>query len=103
VSNSKTLDKIHQEVIRTTTDLPLMAFYLMNGIELLKVECHNNSSKQTFYFRDDDDRASVLRVQWANSEMRTFDNAIRTLKKLCHEMQRKPIRRRNNGVGLPAQ
>lgn len=76
----------------STTDLPLMAYYIMNGLEIAKLTKKRGqgggAQDFVFYFRDPDGKAEQLRIEWVNSQCRDFDNAVRSLKKLCHEARR---------------
>ena len=77
-----------QRNVKTTTDLALMAFYLLRGLELVRATRKGESDQYVFHYDDPEDRAENLRIEWINSDLKRFDNEVRTLKKLTNENRR---------------
>ena len=73
----------------STRDLALAAFCLEHGLEVVRAT--RRAREFEFLFRDPEDRAEELAIQFANSPEARFDAAMRALKKLCH--------RGSNGAG----
>lgn len=65
----------------TTSNMGLAAYAMVQGLTLLGVA----REKERFSFRlsDPERRREQLRVDFANSEVRKFDEAIKTLKDIC--------------------
>jgi len=80
--------------IKTTTDLALMAFYLMRGLELVRATRRGDSQDYVFHYDDPEDLAGDLRIEWINSPFKKFDNEVRTLKKLTNEHRRSRRRKK---------
>ncbi len=74
--------KASNERVWQTRDLALASFCLQHGLEILKAT--RRGKEFEFVFRDPDNQAADLNVQFANSAEARFDAAMRALKKLCH-------------------
>jgi hypothetical protein len=101
--NGQGLTPGQQRDVYSTTDLPLMAFYIMRGLELVKAERNRNGSNMIYWYRDPEGRAEDLRVEWINSECRDFDNAMRNLRKLGNEAKGRGRGRRRRHYEQPTQ
>lgn len=95
--NGERIERGESASVITTTDLPLAAFYRMSGLEIVRVTRRNGGGNMdfTFHFSDPNGEAEQLRIAWVNSPFQTYDNAVRSLKKLCVEARRAP--RKYNG------
>jgi hypothetical protein len=73
-----------------TTDIALVAFYLLNGLELEAIvrKANGTSVDCTFRLRDPDQRADSLGIRWATSPEQRFDSQLRSLRKLVTEKRR---------------
>ena len=71
--------------VQQTTDLAFAAFALMSGLAVRRAEeCRKGKANEySFAFDDPDGRWDTLHVDFANSQALRFDNAVRSLKKLC--------------------
>lgn len=77
-----------------TIDLAIAAFWLMHGLEVVKIEpvYGGHPSHCRFYFRDEKGEAESLATRYVNSECRQFDEAIRVLKKYVNlKRKRRPV------------
>jgi hypothetical protein len=81
--------------VYTTTDLPLMAYFIMNGITLVKAtRRHENGSQDfVFHYLDPEGRTEQLSVDYLSSKAYLFDAAVRSLKKLCNAQRGRRRRR----------
>ena len=66
----------------TTSDIALAAYLKLQG--LLLIECGKNDGKFHFVFEDPDDTAEKLSLEFINSDMRKYDDEMRSLKKVIH-------------------
>jgi hypothetical protein len=71
---------------RDTRDLAFAGYALMKGYRVLRADqCSAGRAKEyTFTFEDPEGSWEALHVEYVNSESAAYDNAIRSLKKLCH-------------------
>ena len=65
----------------TTSDIALAAYLKLQGLRL--VEC-GRADKFNFVFDDPDDRAEQLAIEFINSDMRKYDDEMRSLKKIIY-------------------
>jgi hypothetical protein len=65
----------------TTSDIALAAYLKLKGLVL--IECAKGE-KFNFVFEDPDGRAGTLSMAFANSEIRKYDDEIRSLKKIIY-------------------
>lgn len=74
-----------------TTDLGTAAFVHMH----LPVHgVTQDGGRFTFSFEDPDDQGAKLQLAYMNSECRQYDEKMRSLKKLCHDIgQNRRVRR----------
>lgn len=72
-----------EDKLYTTSDLPLTAFLVMEGLSLIKARKVNNG-KFEFVLADPDDIAERLSIEYVNSDYCKFDNHIRSIKKLLY-------------------
>jgi len=73
------MTKINDNYI--TSDIALAAYLKLCGLRL--IEC-NRDSKFNFVFEDPEDKAEKLALDFANSDMRRYDDEIRSLKKIIY-------------------
>jgi hypothetical protein len=67
-----------------TSDLSLAAFLTMKGLVLIR--CNKAlTGKFEFIFEDQDEKASLLSMDYFNSDFCRFDNNVRTLKKMLYK------------------
>jgi hypothetical protein len=66
-----------------TSDLPLAAFMVIKGLELVKAKKTGNG-KFEFILEDPDGVADKLSIEYINSDFCKFDNTIRSIKKLLY-------------------
>lgn len=73
-----------------STDMALVAFYIINGLELVGVDRRNtgNSVDCTFRLLDPKHEAEALRIKWASSVEQRFDSQLRSLRKIVTETRR---------------
>jgi hypothetical protein len=64
-----------------TSDIALAAYLKLKGLKL--IEC-NRADKFNFVFEDEDDDACVLALEFINSEIRKYDDEMRSLKKIIY-------------------
>lgn len=69
--------------IYTTSDLPLTAYLIINGLELLNAKKAING-KFEFILKDPNQIAVKLSMEYVNSEFCKFDGAIRSIKKILY-------------------
>ena len=67
-----------------TSDLPLSAFLMMNGLRLDDAR-RLPGGRFEFIFDDPDGRARILAVNYVNSDFCKFDNHLRSLKKILYK------------------
>lgn len=78
-----------------TTDLGTAAYVHMH----LNVHgVTQDGGRFTFVFEDPEGRGQKLQVEYMNSECRKYDSAVRSLKKLCHDIGQN--RRTRNAGGM---
>jgi hypothetical protein len=65
----------------TTSDIALAAFLKLKGLVL--VEC-SREDKFHFAFSDPDNQAEKLAIEFINSDMRKYDDEMRSLKKVIY-------------------
>lgn len=67
-----------------TSDLSLAAFLSMRGLGIIK--CSKTASgKFEFIFNDSEEKASLLSLEYLNSDFCKFDNQVRILKKMLYK------------------
>ena len=67
-----------------TSDLSLAAYLTMKGVSI--ISCNKTSTgKFEFIFKDIEEKASLLAMEYLNSEFCKFDNHVRTLKKMLYK------------------
>jgi hypothetical protein len=66
----------------TTSDIAIAAYFKLQG--LLLVECDRQNNKFRFVFEDPNDYAGKLELDFINSDMRRYDDEMRSLKKIIH-------------------
>ncbi len=64
-----------------TSDIALAAYLKLKGLKL--IEC-SRGDKFNFVFEDDDEQAGVLSLEFINSEIRKYDDEMRSLKKIIY-------------------
>lgn len=64
-----------------TSDIALAAYFKLKGLKL--VECKKDD-KFIFSFEDPENIASQLAIEFINSDMRRYDDEIRSLKKIIY-------------------
>ena len=69
-----------------TSDLSLAAYLKLKGLVLIDFE---KKDKFNFIFDDSDGKAKEYAVEFVNSDMRRFDDEIRSLKKLLYPFHKK--------------
>jgi hypothetical protein len=67
-----------------TSDIGVAAYIFMNDVEVLGA-VSDSRRRFRFIFNDEDGVCDTLKVSYVNSESARFDNAVRTLKKLCYQ------------------
>ncbi len=70
----------------TTSDLPLTAFLVIKGLNLVSAQKVKNGRFE-FVLEDPDSKATTLSLEYVNSEFCKFDNQIRTIKKILYSNQ----------------
>jgi hypothetical protein len=68
--------------IYSTSDLALAAYLKLKGLKL--VGAKKNNKRFDFTFEDPDDRAGEIALEFVNSDMRRYDDEIRSLKKIIY-------------------
>lgn len=73
-----------QNVLKTytTSDIALAAYLKLQGLRL--IECDRQDSKFNFVFEDLGDEAEKLALDFVNSDMRRYDDEMRSLKKIIY-------------------
>ena len=66
-----------------TSDLPLTAFLIINGLTLKKAK-KISGGKFEFILEDPNNEASKLAIDYINSDFCKFDNTIRSIKKVLY-------------------
>lgn len=64
-----------------TSDIALAAYLKLKGLKL--IEC-SREEKFIFIFEDPENRARNLALEFANSEIRRYDDEMRSLKKVIY-------------------
>lgn len=72
------------EATWVTTDLGSAAFAHFRGLLILGVT-NDGHGKFTFRFSDPEHKGKQLQIDYMNSECRRYDEALRSLKKLCYD------------------
>jgi hypothetical protein len=75
--NIKTME--NKSLIYETSDIALAAYLKLKGLVLLKCE---RDKKFCFVFDDPENKAEELAIEFINSDMRRYDDEIRSLKKI---------------------
>lgn len=65
----------------STSDIALAAYLKLKGLRL--IEC-GRADKFNFVFEDHDDQGEQLAIEFINSDMRKYDDEIRSLKKIIY-------------------
>lgn len=65
----------------TTSDIALAAYLKLQGLRL--IEC-GRGDKFNFVFEDPDSIAGKLAIEFINSDMRKYDDEMRSLKKIIY-------------------
>lgn len=68
-----------ESLVYETSDIALAAYLKLRGLVLLKC---SRDKKFSFVFKDPEQRASNLAIEFVNSDMRRYDDEIRSLKKI---------------------
>ncbi len=66
-----------------TSDLALAAYMITKGLKLIKAE-RLPTGRYHFEIEDPEDKAEVLKLEFINSEFKTFDNNLKMLKKMMY-------------------
>lgn len=101
-SNIATQDsQVDEDATWETTDMSTAAFMMIRGgdhrVTLLKVDKDEGTGHFTYVFRDPQGKCDLLQVDFMNGEFSNYDSAIRKLKKLCFDGQRKSGHGRRRG------
>jgi len=65
----------------TTSDIALAAYLKLQGLRL--IEC-GRGDKFNFVFEDPGNKAEMLAIEFINSDMRKYDDEMRSLKKIIY-------------------
>jgi hypothetical protein len=65
----------------TTSDIALAAYLKLQGLRL--IEC-GRGEKFNFVFEDPGNKAEGLAIEFVNSDMRKYDDEMRSLKKIIY-------------------
>jgi hypothetical protein len=71
-----------EQSIFTTSDIALAAYLKLKGLRL--IECSRDEKKFNFVFEDEDGLAKDLGIEFINSDMRKYDDEMRSLKKIIY-------------------
>lgn len=72
-------DMENKSLIYETSDIALAAYLKLRGLVLIKCE---RDKKFSFLFEDPEEQAEALAIEFVNSDMRRYDDEIRSLKKI---------------------
>ena len=72
-----------EDRVFVTSDLPLAAYLVVNGLNLQKAR-KMSGGKFEFILNDPDDNAEQLSIDYINSDFCKFDNTIRSIKKILY-------------------
>jgi hypothetical protein len=72
-----------EELVFVTSDLPLAAFLVINGLNLQKAR-KMSGGKFEFVLSDPEQLADKLSIDYINSDFCKFDNTIRSIKKILY-------------------
>lgn len=75
-----------EEGFFTTSDLPLAAYLVINGLRLDKAQ-KLVGGRFEFVLVDPDGKADSLSIDYINSDYCKFDNTIRSIKKILYTKQ----------------
>lgn len=78
------MDGTQNAVTWETTDLGSAAYANLRGLSILGVT-RGSDNKFTFRFADPGNKGQQLQIDYINSDCRRFDEAVRSLKKLCYD------------------
>jgi len=70
----------------TTSDIALAAYLRLKRLVL--VECTNEGPKFRFVFKDPEEKAEDLAMEFVNSDCRRYDDEMRSLKKILYSRKR---------------
>ena len=70
-----------KQKIYITSDIALAAYMKLKGLKL--IEC-GRGEKFNFVFEDPDSEAELLSLEFSNSEIRKYDDEMRSLKKIIY-------------------
>lgn len=65
----------------TTSDIALAAYLKLQGLRL--IEC-GRGNKFSFVFEDPNSQAEQLAIEFINSDIRRYDDEVRSLKKIIY-------------------
>jgi hypothetical protein len=65
----------------TTSDIALAAYLKLQGLRL--IEC-GRGDKFNFVFEDPENQAGQMAIEFINSDMRKYDDEMRSLKKIIY-------------------
>jgi hypothetical protein len=71
----------HDTTIYTTSDIALAAYLKLKGLRL--VDC-GRGDKFSFVFEDPNNEAEQFALDFINSDMRKYDDEMRSLKKIIY-------------------
>lgn len=74
---------MHNNGIFKTSDLPLAAYLVINGLAL-KSAVKISGGRFEFIINDPNNVAEQLSIEYINSEFCKFDNTIRSIKKILY-------------------
>lgn len=76
--------ELPQEETWETSDLGTAAFVHLRGLPILGAR-RVEGDRFVFRFRDPEGVGEALQIDYLNSDCRKFDEAVRSLKKLCYD------------------
>ena len=77
-------DEAVEEKIYRTTDFYLSVWFLMNNVNLVRIE-RDNPSRLVFVFEEDERREQLFSDFWKQEQLREFISHMRTLKIRMYE------------------
>lgn len=69
-------------------DLALAAFLRVKGIEMVKAEQAKPDGRFCFTFESDRETIDKLSIEFINSEIRKYDDEIRSIKKILYSKKK---------------
>jgi hypothetical protein len=71
----------HDTMTYTTSDIALAAYFKLKGLKLIKC---GRGDKFHFIFEDSENKAEQFALDFINSDMRKYDDEMRSLKKIIY-------------------